>query len=426
MTRVLFIGGFVPRGMMRTVVEDTYGKVGFSNHNFEMSLIRGLASCEDVELRALSAPKVYSWPHNNRNRVIRAEQYEEQGIPYTSIGYNNRSGINLFTRTRGLMLAILRQLRAFGPGSEEVRVVVNTPTLEYLTAVQLARMFTSRPLRTVLVVPDVPECLAEMDGGHSLKSRVVALRDRLNRFLSRRMGSMVYLTEAMNDYYRLTPDRYIVMEGLIDEERVRRVTASRDVGASPQMNRPREIILYAGTLRKIFGVMDLVDMFEQGDFPDCELRICGSGEAEEELRERAAGNPAIRFLGSLSPEEALRQQAEATILVNPRNSSGRYTRYSFPSKTIEYLLAGKSVVANRLPGIPAEYDPYIHYPAGEDADSWIECLRRVMAMDPTERRRHDEAGRAFILTRKRARVQAARILSLLGDTRTRSEVASHN
>ncbi len=424
MTRVLFIGGFVPRDMMRTVVEDTYGKVGFSNHNFEMSLIRGLAACEGAEVRALSAPKVYSWPHNNRNRVIRAESYEKGGIPFASIGYYNRSGVNLFTRAWQLTRAILRELEAFGPGSEEVMVVVNTPALEYMAAVTAARMFTSRPLKTVLIVPDVPECLAEMNGGRSLKSKVINLRNRLNRFLARRMKRMVYLTEAMNEYYNLPSDRYIVMEGLIDEERVRKAlpatsghqdTADKqDTAEKPEGAPATEIILYTGTLRKIFGVMDLVDMFEQGAFPDCELRICGSGEAETELRERAAKNPAIKFLGSLSPEEALREQTQATILVNPRNSSGNYTKYSFPSKTIEYLLAGRTVVANRLPGIPQEYDPFIHYPASESAADWIECLRRVMAMDPDERRRRDEAAREFILAHKTARAQAARILRFLG------------
>ncbi|MDE7159351.1 MAG: glycosyltransferase [Muribaculaceae bacterium] len=419
MTRVLFIGGFVPREMMRTVVEDTYGKVQFSNHNFEMSLIRGLAAGEDVELRAISAPKVYSYPHNNRNRVIRAESYEDNGVSFSSIGYNNRTGINLITRTWQLMRGILRELSAFGPGSEEVKVVINTPALEYTVAARMARMFTSRPLKMALVVPDVPECLAEMNGGKSLKMRIVGLLNRLNRFFARRIGRMVYLTEAMNDYYNLPADRWIVMEGLIDEERVKRVTeAAAPTAGEAEKEAGGEVILYTGTLRRIFGVMDLVDMFERGGFDNCELRICGSGEAEEELRERAARNPAIKFLGSLSPEEALKEQSRATILVNPRNSAGNYTRYSFPSKTIEYLLTGRTVVANRLPGIPREYDAFIHYPASESADSWIECLREVMAMDPEARKRHDDEGRAFILARKTARAQASRILDLLKDKKT--------
>lgn len=36
----------------------------------------------------------------------------------------------------------------------------------------------------------------------------------------------------------------------------------------------------------------------------------------------------------------LKAQSESEILVNPRNDNNEFTKYSFPSKVIEYLGSG--------------------------------------------------------------------------------------
>ena len=71
-------------------------------------------------------------------------------------------------------------------------------------------------------------------------------------------------------------------------------------------------------------------------------------------------------------------QHKATILVNPRTSEGEFTKYSFPSKTMEYLLAGRCVVVNRLPGIPEEYYQYVYTPQNESVEALAECLTNVL------------------------------------------------
>ena len=83
----------------------------------------------------------------------------------------------------------------------------------------------------------------------------------------------------------------------------------------------------------------------------------------------SAEDPRICYFGAVSPEEAARIRMRASVLVNPRTSEGRYTRYSFPSKTLEYLLGGRPVVAYLLPGIPEEYRSYLIVPSREDADA---------------------------------------------------------
>lgn len=406
-TNILFVGRFYPKGILDTIVADTRGAVGFSNHNFEKSLIEGFSRAEDVELRVVTAPMVFSYPHNNRRPFIRKEHYLEGNHTVRSIGFCNVAALNILSERMALTKAIRKELKAFA--GEEVTVVVNTPSLILSSALFKAmERVDDKNIRTLLIVPDIPECMVEMDGRMSMKNRLVSVMNRRTREYSLRYDKYVYLTGAMDDFYHAGPGRSMVMEGLVDD---RRVATEKATGATKPA--AKEIILYTGTLRRIFGVTFLADVFEKGCFPDTELWICGSGEAAEELAERARRNPNIKFFGLVDSERALALQRQATILANPRPSEGNYTRYSFPSKTLEYLLAGKTVVMNRLPGIPAEYDGYLHYPSDESREAWIAKIREIMSMRAEDRSQRDKAGRAFIIGNKTASRQCRRIVDFI-------------
>ena len=411
---ILFVGKFFPPKVEKTVLADTRGEAVFSDHNFEMSLLSGLAAQgTDVCVRAVTVPYVYSYPHNNRRAFIRREVYTDaNGVPVYSAGFCNIVVINQFARRAAARRAILRELSKFE--GDEVTVIVNTPVPELSGAVMDARRRTSKRLTTAVVVPDVRECLVDMSSdATSLKGRLVRRINRRNARLSAQYDRYIFLTAAMNDFFKADPANFMVMEGLLDEQRVQRALSADTLDTTHVNTNAKEVILYAGTLNRIFGVTDLVDVFEKAQLPDTELWICGNGDSEDYIRHHAASNPAIRFFGMVSPDEALRLQSRATILANPRSAAGAYTRYSFPSKTIEYLLAGKTVVMNRLPGIPAEYDRYVRYPKDESAEAWADTLRAVMAEDPDTRAARDKTGRDFILSSKTARAQCARIVSFL-------------
>jgi hypothetical protein len=49
----------------------------------------------------------------------------------------------------------------------------------------------------------------------------------------------------------------------------------------------------------------------------------------------------------------------ADVLVNPRPNNEEYTKYSFPSKNIEYLMTGKPVVGYMLDGMPPIYKEFM-------------------------------------------------------------------
>ena len=92
---------------------------------------------------------------------------------------------------------------------------------------------------------------------------------------------------------------------------------------------------------------------------DAQLWICGAGDMEGAVKEAAKKDPRIQFKGFLPKSEISALQTQCDVLVNPRTDEGEYTKYSFPSKTMEYLLSGSKVVMYRLPGIGDEYYRFI-------------------------------------------------------------------
>lgn len=401
---ILFIGRFYPAGIVEHIKYDTFGKVGFSNHNFEISLIEGFRQQPDIDLRVISAPMVFSYPHNNRKKRIHEIKYAIDNISVRSIGFCNIVGLNIFSIKRSLSKAILQEINVFQ--GDEVVVIVNTPSLELSTALFRAKKKTNKKIRTTLIVPDIPDCLVEMAPNRSIKTRLVEQLNKRTHDLAKRYDKYVYLTEAMNDFYHVSKDKYIVMEGLIDEN-------NEGIKYQPvKYGQEKEIILYTGTLSRIFGVIQLLDIFEKLNIENSELWICGSGEARQEITERAKKNPKIKFWGLVDSAQSREMQQQATILANPRSAEGRYTKYSFPSKTIEYLLAGRPVIMNRLQGIPSEYDQYLYYPTDESIDGWVEKLNEIVNTDPLIREYRAVAARNFILAKKTARYQCSRIIDL--------------
>ena len=106
-------------------------------------------------------------------------------------------------------------------------------------------------------------------------------------------------------------------------------------------------------------------------------------------------------------------QMAATLLVNPRPTGEEYVKYSFPSKTMEYMSTGTPVLTTVLPGMPKEYHPYVYLLEEETADAIAEELRQIFAQPADALFEKGMAAREFILKEKNNVSQAGKILAML-------------
>ncbi|AZQ76773.1 glycosyltransferase [Flaviflexus ciconiae] len=157
----------------------------------------------------------------------------------------------------------------------------------------------------------------------------------------------------------------------------------------------------------------LLEAFSLIPDPNALLILCGVGDAESTIQRYSDIDHRIRFLGQIPRDEVMELQSRATVLVNPRTNNSEYTKYSFPSKLMEYLSAGVPVVAHELPGVPVEYANYIFYTKEQTPAGLADKLIEVCSMDPAIRRRRAEAARTWVQTQKDPYTQTERILKLM-------------
>ena len=179
-----------------------------------------------------------------------------------------------------------------------------------------------------------------------------------------------------------------------------------------------QIILYSGTLDKRYGIDNLLQAFQKIDSKNARLYICGVGDGQEIVEKTARHDERICYMGLVPRNEIIRLQKSAAVLVNPRQNIGEYTKYSFPSKNLEYLSSGTPLVAYKLDGIPDEYDAYIHYVKDNTVEALKNTIEQVLNASPQERYARGEAARQFVLNNKNETVQARKILDMLNRIET--------
>jgi glycosyltransferase involved in cell wall biosynthesis len=195
------------------------------------------------------------------------------------------------------------------------------------------------------------------------------------------------------------------MEGLVDAEAAPPTMDGANKSAHPT-------VLFAGALRKEYGLETLVQGFQAWDEPGAELVLYGQGDYAAELTAIAAADPRVTYHGVVPIAELLEAQQRAWLLVSPRPADRESNKYSFPSKNMEYLVSGTPVLTTRLPGMPDEYLDHVLTIDEPGPAGIAQALATALAEGPDGLRRRGERGRRFVLEHKNNVHQASRILDL--------------
>ena len=166
-------------------------------------------------------------------------------------------------------------------------------------------------------------------------------------------------------------------------------------------------------MSKQYGLENLVQGFQNANIPDAQLHIYGPGDYVDELKEIARDDQRVVYGGMLLNSEIVDKEMEATLLVNPRPTQEAFVRYSFPSKTMEYMASGTPVLTTVLPGMPKEYYPYVYFIQDETPEGIAQALTNVMTCSDEELFHKGMEGRNFVLSQKNNVVQSEKIINML-------------
>ena len=108
-------------------------------------------------------------------------------------------------------------------------------------------------------------------------------------------------------------------------------------------------------------------------------------------------------------------ELKATLLVNPRFTTEKLTRYSFPSKNMEYMASGTPLLTTNLPGMPNEYHNYVFLFREETVDGYADAIRRVLTYSDWELQDFGRKASQFVLQNKNNVQQGLRVLNFIND-----------
>lgn len=389
---MLFLGLLFEKGEEHAIAaKSRNGFLQNQVNSFQWNCIDGLLENGVEDLTIVNALPVGTFPRMYSEMIIPSKTWTYHGKSHFQLGSFNLPVFKQWGRYRARK-KLLKKIN-------DKEILIYSPYQPFLKAIEKL----DKRYHVTLIVPDLPEYYDYAKVGTFSK----ILRKINNRSIDKcmdRIDRFVLLTEAMKEPLDVGCRPYVVVEGICSSNKAK---CSRN----PLFD--KRTILYAGSLNKQFGIDILLEAFKLIEKQNYELWICGSGDYQDVVRETANKDSRIKYFGFISKEKVLELQSKATVLVNPRQNIGAYTKYSFPSKTMEYLLSGVPVVAYKLDGIPEEYDSFFYYVKDNGVRSLSEAIVTVCEDTTGKYQSRADQGVEFVVNKKSAAKQSAKILELL-------------
>ncbi|MDR2306759.1 MAG: glycosyltransferase [Paucimonas sp.] len=394
---VFFLGGVFGERDKDVVLRHSRGVVQMAADTLQKNYLRGFSEAQVVKrLTVVNLPFIGAYPQRYDKMFFEpAVEVETLGrAEVRTQGFFNLSLVKNLHRAYLAGKVLLQQLRAVPQGDNYV--VCYSMHLPFLLACQVVKWL--RPgTHLCIIVPDLPEYMAVRTGIVKLLFQAMA---KVSYAIVGRADSVVAITQPMLDKFE-TPVK-VVIEGIVDP-----LHSAETVG-----EQAKPYFLYGGTLDRRYGIRNLVDSYLQSGITSHALYICGAGDDQAYVERAAAGCEGIKYLGQVSRAEVLKLQREASLLVNPRGNDSIYTKYSFPSKVIEYMSSGVPILMYRLDGIPEQYYDFC-YLASPAAGGMGQALLTIVGLDPAELRQMGQRAKDFVTEHKMPAMQVEKLLNAI-------------
>lgn len=384
--KILIICGVFAKENEQEIHEHIKRPIEYSANVFQEKLICGFQKM-GCAASVISAPFIGSYPNASSTMIFTG--FKKSQSKYTYVGFNNIWGIRNFSRS----FSLKRAIRAFvkNPDPQKL-IVVYSPHTPFLEAAVYAHK-RDKNIKICMIVPDLPEYM-NLDSKVSMLYKI-GKRFDLRRYykLNNHVDSYLFLTEFMAKKMNVLDRPYCIVEGIV-EEGIFQQNEEKKRGLQKQ-NLQEKYIVYTGKMNERFGVVRLVDAFCSIENKEYRLVLCGSGDADNYIEKRAKSDSRIIHLGQRTHDEALEWILKADVLVNPRENNEEYTKFSFPSKTIEYLASGNAVVGYMLHGMPIVYDNFIF---AADQEGLSSTIIKAMNADANEKEKRYLDAKRYLKT----------------------------
>lgn len=405
--RISLLFGIFPTNYYDEIISNSKGGIQYAADALQKSFIEGIGSLtENVEI--INVPYIGSYPQRYTKLYSPKGKFMyETGnghvIQGETLRFCNLKAYKMFSSYQVARKALLKWVKK---NKSEQRVImiyaIYAPFIK--AAVDVKKKYPDTKL--LLIVPDLPEYM-----GGKKSTLLDSLRTVQHSFLNKWYSFIDYyvlLSRFMTERLPVDEKQWTVIEGIFNGEKDDIYVEKQSVN--------QKTVFYSGTLARRYGVMNLVQAFMEINNPSYRLIICGAGDAKDNIIKLAKVDGRIIYKGLLPREEILKLQKQSDVLVNPRTPEGEFTKYSFPSKTMEYLASGTPTLLYRLPGIPDEYFDYCFVIEELGIDALKDKIESVLNIPSAELKHIGDRARQFIIEQKNPMQQCKKIFNLIDNT----------
>lgn len=392
---VLFISHKAsPEYIKRKGIENP--RIQISNIKWCNLISKGLNLCDRINsVTELAVPSFNPWPQS----PIYQKQEKMGNTLYLSC--LNIVIIKNILMTVALLCNIYRWTRKNKSSNKIVIISCVHPMF-------LLALYPFKSLKTISFVPDIPALQNNYTREKSIVRRFfLPPYLKLCKKLEKNIDAFVFITKYMTHCFPQKP--FTIMEGLVDIDGNNILTTGEKKEANDKFK-----VFYAGALFEKMGIKSLVDSMSyiSRDL-NVELILAGDGDMVDYIKSTQARDDRIVFLGRVTNEEVLRYEHLVNLLINPRPTTEDFVKYSFPSKTMEYMLSATPVLTTKLPGIPNDYDEHLFYINNESAEGIAESIIRCKRMNPSYLKTKGKDAQLFVLQNKNCRKQINNVMDAL-------------
>ncbi len=408
MKEILVLCGCFPKEYEREYLENTIGLAQIAADRLQKNIINGICGIENVTPYVVAAPFVGYYPNGYKRLFVNSHEYKSDDIKYKIVGFPTIKGIETYVKSIRLSRAIVRWCKE---SSDHRNIIIYSHYAGFMRALGKAKK-KFPDINACCVITDMPElsAITQKSFVGKLKSLPSKIMFHTTYKYIHCVNKFALLSKHMAPELSLSDDRFCVVECMCDPALANSSTQNSFLN---KRNKDDVYFAYTGTLDKRYGIKELLEAFISIDDPKLHLWICGDGNGKEDVENLMKKDPRIEYFGCLEHRDVIDFQHAADILINPRSAEGKFTKYSFPSKTIEYMLAGKPVIAYKLMGIPDEYDDYLLY-IEESETGLVDCIQKYGNMNKEDLIKIGEKNRLFSEKNKNYVIQTEKILKMMG------------
>ena len=400
--KILYISSVCSPKVLEYIFITAIIKPGQAIQKFHRLLIEGFSKNKEIcEIEVLSSLPISPNGHTRKIWNIKTDRWH-------GVSFNYVFTLNI-PIIKNLIVFILTFSKVlfwrFKNLKEDKIVISDILNISVFWSAFLACKITNQPI--AVIITDLPVHMVSDSRNLSFFKRVYL---KLGSFIIKHVDYYIGLTEQMNVEVNPLGKPFLVMEGLVDE-------AILSLNHEFIPYKEKKIILYAGGIYEKYGVKKLLDAFVDLKDENYELHIYGDGDLEDAMTNYTELDTRIHYFGVVPNSVVVQELFNASLLVNPRPASEEFTKFSFPSKNMEYMVSGTPLLTTVLPGMPKEYHEYVYLLEDESLEGFRNTIQEILSKSSTELNAFGKKSKDFVLNNKSNVIQAKRIINFLNSTK---------